>query len=164
MAFCKEVTLLDFTYDERQHIRQLARSVADKFANDPELSRYVGDIFQTKADEAFKINMRTIAETLEYTGFSQEAMLRKFKEYFSKITKDTTWNIYKNEDKKDKPIRTISSRDFNQHVVLHILFFIMRGTAVKKAYKKMQKQWVTPLTVIFQAYKTEEPPKGSALQ
>lgn len=39
----------------------------------------------------------------------------------------------------------------------------MRGTSVKKAFKKMQKQWVEPLTFIFQAYHTESPPKGSAL-
>lgn len=43
-------------------------------------------------------------------------------------------------------------------------FFIMRGTAVEKAFKKMQKQWIDPLSFIFKAYKTDNPTKRSDLK
>lgn len=76
----REVLLLDLNSKQCYEIAELAKTVADKFSADPELKQYVSDIFQTKADEALKLNIKAIAATLEYTVFAPEEVLKKFKE------------------------------------------------------------------------------------
>ncbi|CAG9814600.1 unnamed protein product [Phaedon cochleariae] len=105
-----------------------------------------------------KYSRRLVLKTLEYTSFSPEQVLKEFFRRGSAITVDETWVIYADEETESKTIMTISSKNINQHLVLPILFCVMRGTATKK----IQKQWVNPLNFIFNAYKTYSRKKGSA--
>lgn len=94
--------------------------------------------------------------------FSPEAVLKNFS-CDSKITEDHTWTITTESGGIKKTILSINSKDSNQAIILHVIFFIMRGTAVEKAMKKIEPQWVEPLNFIFLAYGTTNPPKGAKL-
>lgn len=117
MSRITNVELLDLTYEQRCHINEFASEISEKFSKDKDLKLLVKDIFRTKTDESFKVNLKDLAETLEYTGFSPEAVLYKFMTLYRKITEDKTWTIYKNEEDETDPLITIYSKSVNQHIV-----------------------------------------------
>lgn len=152
---------LDFTPTERHEVQGFVTTLADKFKDDPELNRFGKDIFRTMTDENFKINLKSLAETLDYTGFSTDSFTKKFWSLGRNIVTDKTWIIYIDAAKKDKELIKINSKDINSYLVLHIISFVMRGTSVKKAFKRMQKQWIERLDFIFTTYNTKTSAQGS---